>query len=436
MIIVKRTLVIISVAGAGLLLANADGVASRLGSAASIKPVDQSSRSDSVDLAAPLYKACRGETGQRKTECYSRPLDSLASLGQVRTAMATLAHLGALDVNVKRDGHVYAHGIGIAAGKKGGDIAQTFALCDASNQSGCYHGVIQAYFAAAPIIGAKEINSLCEAFRAPSADQWIRFQCVHGTGHGLEMIFDHDLKTSLEGCDLLREDWDRDSCYGGAFMENIVNATEPVHPAHDLEMHMSMPMHHRSTSFMAVDRKDPLYPCSALGAKYQSACYQMQTSVILYLNGGDIAAAARTCDTAPFKMRFVCYQSLGRDISSYALQDPVKSKTMCSLGTAKYQPWCYFGLVKNFIDLNARASDGIAFCRILGGEFNKLKCYQAVGEEIATLRNDAAPRRSLCDPSESDYLDACLFGAGLLPTAPVSLERLNATADDPQPRTR
>jgi hypothetical protein len=89
---------------------------------------------------------------------------------------------------------------------------------------------------------------------------------------------------------------------------------------------------------------------------------------------------------------------------------------------------CYFGLDKNFIDLNARASDGISFCKYIKGDFNKMKCYEGVGEEIATLRNDLAGRRSLCDGSEPDYVDACLFGAGLTPAAPISLARLNASA--------
>jgi len=128
-------------------------------------------------------------------------------------------------------------------------------------------------------------------------------------------------------------------------------------------------------------------------------------------------------------MRFVCYQSLGRDISAYALQDPVKSKQMCSLGTPAYQPWCYFGLVKNFVDLNARASDGISFCKGVDGNANKMKCYEAVGEEIATLRNDAESRKNLCIGSELAYLNACLFGARVSINEPPSLVKLNAMAN-------
>lgn len=386
---------------------------------------------DSTALAQWTYKRCSSLTGDAKMDCYTKTLDSLATQGEVRVAMGTLARLGVLDIDVKRDGHVYAHGIGIAAGRRGGDVAKTFAMCDESNQSGCYHGVIQAYFDAAKTIGPNEVNALCSAFRTSAADQWLRFQCVHGTGHGLTMIYGHDLLKALASCDYLTETWDRRSCYGGAFMENIVYVTNPHSPAHDLGSHSRMNMagmDHAESHFKAIDPADPLYPCSIVTEQYLVSCYEMQTSVMLYLNRGNIGAAAKTCDTAPAKMRYVCYQSLGRDISSYSLQDHDKSIAMCSLGTPKYQPWCYVGLVKNFVDLNARADDGLRFCRRVTGLANKLKCYEAVGEQIGNLKNESEARRALCQPSEPAYLPACLYGARVTSEEPLLLARLNAEA--------
>jgi hypothetical protein len=392
---------------------------------------------DSTALAHTMYNRCGKLAGDGKVDCYSKGLDSLASAGEVKLAMAALARLATMDVDTKRDGHVYAHGIGIAAGKRGGDVAKTFSLCDESNQSGCYHGVIQAYFDAVQNIGPKEVNALCEPFRGPNADRWLRFQCVHGTGHGLTMIYGHDLPKALAGCDLLTDDWDRRSCYGGAFMENIVNVTNPHHPAHGLGQHTSMHMEgmagmegmdHGGKPFKAIDPKDPLYPCSIMANQYLESCYEMQTSIILYLNQGDMAATAKTCDKAPGYMKFVCYQSLGRDISSYSLQDHPTAIRMCSLGAKRYQPWCYIGLVKNLIDLNAKPSDGMALCRELTSPASKVKCYEAVGEQIATLRNDLPARRAECSPSESVYLDTCLFGARVTADVPPLLKEVNRDA--------
>jgi hypothetical protein len=386
---------------------------------------------DSIEFAGLLEKRCKGFAGDVKTNCFAMPLDSLAAQGQVRVAMGTLARLGTIDVDAKREGHVLAHGVGITGGKRGGDIGATFAMCDASNSSGCYHGVIQAYFAAAQKVGPDEVNRLCDRFRTQNSDHWLRFQCVHGTGHGLEMFYNHSLPKALAACDFLLEDWDRRSCYGGAFMENVVNFTMPHHPGHDLHSHVGMQiaaMSKGEPEFKAIDPSDPLYPCSVVATRYWVPCYEMQTSVILYLNHGDLAVAAKTCDTAPRKMRFVCYQSLGRDIGSYSLGDHTKARQMCSLGTGTYQPWCYFGLAKNFVDLSARPADGFSFCKSVEGDSSKLKCYEAVGEQVAALNNGTAVKRSLCTVAESAYRGACLFGARVSPVAPAALEKLNAEA--------
>jgi hypothetical protein len=400
-------------------------------------PVASAASVDSTALAKSLLSRCGKLPDQTKTDCYSKPLDSLAALGEVRFAMATLNLLEALDVDAKRDGHVYAHGIGIVAGKRGGDVAKTFSMCDESNQSGCYHGVIQAYFDDATKIGPTEVNTLCEPFRGPNADRWLRFQCVHGMGHGLTMIYGHDLPKALTGCDFLSDDWDRQSCYGGAFMENIVNVTNPHHPAHGMAEHADhseMDMagmnheHEKKSEFKAMDPKDPQYPCSIMAPRYLASCYQMQTSVMLHLNKGDIGDAAKSCDKAPGVMKYVCYTSLGRDISSYSLQDHATAIKMCSLGTYQYQPWCFVGLVKNLVDLNARPEDGFALCKKLSGEANKVKCYEAVGEQIGTLRNDSASRSALCEKSEPAFFDVCLFGARVTSVIPSALKKLNAEA--------
>ncbi len=81
------------------------------------------------------------------------------------------------------------------------------------------------------------MNAMCAPWISPSTNRWLRFQCVHGIGHGLTMFYAHNSAAGVGGCDLLREHWDRESCYGGAFMENIVNATASHHhPAASLHV--------------------------------------------------------------------------------------------------------------------------------------------------------------------------------------------------------
>jgi len=81
-------------------------------------------------------------------------------------------------------------------------------------------------------------------------------------GHGLTMLYAHDLPRALTDCDMLSDGWDRESCYGGAFMESVINATAPHHPATMLAAHSHH--HMAATTFKALDPADPLYPCSIM----------------------------------------------------------------------------------------------------------------------------------------------------------------------------
>jgi hypothetical protein len=386
---------------------------------------------DPAKLAPALKERCSAP-GKDRVACYSAALDSLAVDGKVREAMQTLQLLTNLDPVVKPSGHVFAHGIGISAEKKGGDIGKVFSQCDESNESGCYHGVLQAYFNAAKSIGSAEVNGVCSPYRGPTADHWLLFQCVHGTGHGLTMYYGHDVPRALTDCDFLPDEWSRRSCYAGVFMENIVNVQMASKEASGLNSHEGMHMEGMSggaeSHFKALDKNDLLYPCSIMAERYLYSCYEMQTAAILWQNGGNIAGTAKTCESAPSAMRYVCYQSLGRDISAFALADRAKAISLCDLGTAKYRPWCYFGLAKSFVNRNARPDEGIALCHDITAPDGKLKCYEAVGEMIATLRNDNDQRQALCKGSDAAYLDACLFGARVAFQPPEALARLNSSA--------
>lgn len=431
---------------------------------------------------------------RNQMDCYSEALLDVLERDGVAAAMGTLESLSERNERVRRDGHMYAHAIGLAASPSPEQVSETFRRCTPSFQSGCYHGVIQSYFAALVGSGgqvdAEAVNGLCAEYRESDADRWLLFQCVHGMGHGLTMLQGYHLPAALEGCDLLSDQWDREGCYGGVFMENIVNATTPHHtvgrPSVDgghggghggHGAHAAAPGgtgdaggahaghaaaadehaghgaqadahaghgaaadphaghaaagnagaadhagHHGPTvlapaagrePFPPLDRSDPLYPCSALDDRYLDACYMMQTSAILYHNGGDVAATARACDQAPEKYRGSCYVSLGRDISAITLQDHTRARTACGTGDPQYQVWCHIGYVKNLIDLTADPADALTYCRgVEGGEL-KQACYHAVGEQIWVLTSDRARGEEWCAAAEPGQQEHCRRGAGL-----------------------
>jgi hypothetical protein len=376
--------------------------------------------------------------------CQEQALLTLLDDRGVAESMATAERMGDLNDVVRREGHIYAHAIGLAAYDGADRVGEVFESCTASYQSGCYHGVIQSYFADATEmrggagVSAESVNELCADHRAAGGSRWLLFQCAHGIGHGVTTLYAHDLPRGLAACDLIADDWERSACYGGAFMENVVQATAPHHTVgrpdvqaishdgtghdeagHDAGGHAARERdqhagHAMEPAFPPLDPDDPLYPCNVLEDRYLLSCYQMQTSAILFFNGGDVAATAAICAGAPELYRITCYQSLGRDISALTLQDHEAAIELCDLAGPTHQYDCQSGYVKNVIDVTAEAADGFEFCRAVREAEGRALCNMAVGEQIWVLATDESRREALCEGADAAHIEQCRRGAGLV----------------------
>lgn len=383
----------------------------------------------SPDAAAmQAYARCGRLAAGAKVGCYQPAILAVLPGSGVRGAVQALDHLAKMDQDVKREAHVYAHAIGITAYVSAAEVGKTFAQCTPDYQSGCYHGVIQAYFMdprhGEAAVTPASVNALCRDYRGAEKDRWLQFQCAHGMGHGLTMYYDHDLPRALKGCDLVTDGFEREVCYQGAFMENVVNALMPHHPASALlhgEGHGAM--HHGAAAastgprYKALDPKDPFYPCNTMPEGYQAPCWQMQTSAILAFNGRDFAAVSRVCGRAPEKWRVTCFVSLGRDVSGETLQDRTEAIRRCGVVDSAYQAWCHVGAATNMLNVTARAEDGLAYCRQVTGAENKSRCYQAIGEQLLVLAGSTSEREQACATSEAGYVATCRIGARLGPAA-------------------
>ncbi len=411
-------------------------VAIIMGLAPACAPTPAQSSFESPSAPKAIHQRCSADEVVDSTSCYESALLTILEDGGVRDAMQTLEALADDDPSLQRHGHEYSHAIGLSAYETPATVGETFAACTPIFQSGCYHGVIQAYFAdpvgaAADGVTRQSAAALCSDQRENPSSSWLLFQCVHGMGHGLTSLNDYNLVEALEGCDLLDAVWEQDACYGGVFMENIVQATAPHHAlgrpdTGDEAMpsdEMNMPGHdHGAMKIASSDivtglaPDDLHYPCSALPDRYLGACYEMQTSAILFANGGDMAAAAAECGEAPSKVRHLCYQSLGRDISSYTAQSHADALRLCALVPGNYEAWCHVGFAKNLVDLTAEPSSALSYCAKVAPGRNKEACYRATGEEIGVLTNNAQRRADLCAPAPGDYRAFCRTGAGLSET--------------------
>lgn len=364
---------------------------------------------------------CGNLDGQAKFVCINERLLPVARAGEVGKALEMLAALAERDPDVMRDGHLFAHAIGIASFDSARDFATAFLRCSALFQAGCYHGLIQASLAGATDVEAATINALCASVQAAGADRWTHFQCLHGMGHGLLIQNNYHLLRALDACELMSEPAARVSCFGGAFMENAMRAAHPGHSALTASMGGHASHGDNGASFPAVNPDDPHYPCSIVKAHQKSPCYGIQTAVILHLNGYDFGAAADTCESAPEWLRALCHQSLGRDVSGMANRDPKQMNRLCGMDRTPNARFCYAGAAKSVIDWRGDVAEGLVFCRTIKESGNRARCSHAVGQQAMLLIPDARSRRELCARAGGDFREACLWGAGLIEAAPAIL---------------
>ncbi len=348
--------------------------------------------------------ACRQQASQHVLHCYEAGLEAIIKTEGTERALAALERLTQEDPLALSEAHPLVHHIGKRSFVHYGDASGAMAHCTAQFWSGCYHGVLQAYLSSLPKIEATHVRGLCPTTDTAPAYSFQRYNCLHGLGHGMTMQFRYDLLKSLAYCDVLTASWDRESCYGGVFMENIVAFQESQRStaAHQHD-------HRQSGSFL--NPEDPLYPCSVLHEKYLQACYLMQTSAVLTLVGYDFAQAFGYCHRAPTQYQVTCARSLGRDISGFTLRNADRVKELCALGQGTQVQQCVIGAVKDFMLTVADPEPGLALCRAVDGAY-KQGCYVAVGEVMLNLSADVGQRQAVCRRAEDDYTQACLAVVG------------------------
>lgn len=358
--------------------------------------------STGVETAAGGSQGCGKEPPARKISCYEKKLETLLVREGTEAALTALEGFAKAEPMALREAHPLAHHIGRRSVAHYKDARVAMSHCRDAFWSGCYHGVLEGYLGSLAKVEPKHIVPLCKEDADPKQrlfkSLFEKYNCVHGLGHGLTINFQHDVLKSLAFCDALPTDWDRESCYGGVFMENIVAFQNTLRHRPGDHQHA----HHKSF----LNPQDPLYPCSALAQRYLDACYLMQSSAILTFNGYDFVRAFGECDKATAAFVPVCYQSMGRDISGFTLRDVKKTMRLCQLGREDRRQDCYTGAVKDFILTHADPDRGLALCLAIDSAYKDV-CYRAVGEMLVSLYPDIGPRQAACGRAESPYVKTC-----------------------------
>lgn len=297
----------------------------------------------------PLEKPCEGDS-HTNFDCYEAYFQNLVKNKGISQAFSILKAVYPEKEYVRAQCHPITHVIGREASSKFPTVAEAYTQGDSFCWSGYYHGVLEG------VIGkigyatlANQMNDICAPLAKARTYSFDHYNCVHGLGHGVMAVTQDELFQSLGMCDFLNDTWERQSCWSGAFMENIII---------DNKNHF--------TKYLKPE--DPLYPCNAVGREYKGTCYLMQTSYMLKLTNGDFAKVFEQCQIADEGFQDICYQSLGRDASGRSLSNVQETKATCTLGKDfEQQSNCIIGAVKDFISYHHSALQAKELCVSLEG---------------------------------------------------------------------
>ncbi len=300
--------------------------------------------------------------------CHKRHFQEIAQGLGLRLALEDLKTMYANNPFVYSQCHQLSHAIGNVGARTAPDIADAFAVGDPICWSGYYHGVVEEYITMrGRDIFAKEADTFCAKIPGKAEYGFDYYNCVHGLGHGVMAITHNQLFDSLALCDNLSVDWDRRSCYGGVFMENVM-AAERSHYA----------------PFLKPD--DLLYPCNAVGMTYKEECYKMQTSYALSKNGRDFGKLFAMCARVEEGFARTCAQSIGRDASGQSVSNLTQTMASCNLGENDMQKTdCYIGAVKDFVSYFHSDKQARALCLAIDSRFQS-ECENALLSQWSTIK--------------------------------------------------
>jgi hypothetical protein len=203
----------------------------------------------------------------------------------------------------------------------------------------------------------------------------------------------YSLPLSLDVCNRLSREWDRTSCKGGAFMENI------------------------STSYGVESRwvreDDPVYPCNWVAEGDKVKCYEIVTSRILRVVERDWEKTAGICADVEKAWVSACFRSFGRDAAGATGLQPGEILELCAVARAHGgEASCITGAAVAMTGNFTSGEEASVLCDTAASEFRE-RCYFAVGSIMGGFKPTRAERVADCRSLSTidRYLAQCVRGA-------------------------
>jgi hypothetical protein len=312
------------------------------------------------EVTPDAVKTCLGKGGTDTGDCLDQLFAAYLKDHTTEDSLALLQCYGDHDPTIEGACHPVAHAIGRDTFVVKGVIDQSFAACNQTCHSGCYHGVMERFLRGDAAdqgghISFGELQAKIATACPTTLDQRIRFQCLHGLGHAILYYSGYDLRGSLKLCESTGDGWAQSSCWGGVFMENVAAAEPALRDLSPTDYH---------------------YPCDALDDVYKGECYVMQTSRMTEM-GLTPPQIFDECRKAGIYTA-ACLQSLGRDLSNDARTgNPRGVSSTCELGVGDEVSACTRGVVYALIDNTWDGRFALPYCPTYAAPDNVTFCYQA-----------------------------------------------------------
>ena len=312
-------------------------------------------------------KACLKQSDG--AECLDKLFREMLKTHSTAEALELIQLFEKQDPELRRDCHPVVHAVGRETFRLKGNIHDSFSACDQTCHSGCYHGSVERFLRGNELYAQANVHPTQAELKQkaavacdPTLPGRLRFQCLHGLGHALLYFSRYQLVASLEACDALAEDWSRSSCYGGVFMENVVNATPESRDLSPTDYH---------------------YPCNKLSDKYRGECYVMQTSRMVEMGLSTEALFQECAKSGAHSGK--CFLSIGRDLSNHVRVGEIAGTARnCELAWGEGRQACIRGAVYALIDNTWDGRYALPFCAALAQEDDQNRCLR---ESIEYLRD-------------------------------------------------
>ena len=298
--------------------------------------------------------------------CYKKAADVLYSqFGLAKTLQVFKENEGYTEVYARC--HETTHYLSRLEYDKQDSIAKVYAQCDSTCHGGCYHGTLEAYLKQkTQETGFNLSNQFAKVCEKKSDYQKpIEFnECLHGMGHAAMFVTEMELKDSLKLCDTISNQPYKERCYTGVFMENSSSSTSFDH----------------ASIYIKLD--DPFYPCNSLEEKYQSLCWQYQSSYFSIINKQDWKKVAALCLQIPTQYQDRCFRTIGTNQVGFTQSLETMKKDCDLMPSENFKDICVTGVVSSLsYRFVGNMQKMIDFCRLTDAQ-NRESCFKQVGSGV------------------------------------------------------